>query len=270
LKRLRLTILLLIISTVCACGAPAQAPEPTAEPEPSATVAPQIPTPDPAPTAPPPSPPPTPSPEPHSELFIPGLSVEDVIVYFNEVCLDAEFSTGGNPNVVQKWVSPIRYALHGDYNENDIMAIRAFSQWLNTIEGFPGMAEADSSVSANLDIHYCSQQEMVEIMGDTYANLDGAVTFWYEDNEIYDETICCRNDIDAALRNSVTLEEIYNGLGPVQDTELRSDSIIYSYFSRPQALSDVDKLLLKLLYHPDIHCGMDIEQCESVIRTLYY
>ena len=66
------------------------------------------------------------------------------------------------------------------------------------------------------------------------------------------------------------LEEIYNGLGPIQDTSMRSDSIIYSEFSQPQNLTDIDELLLKLLYHPDILPGMNAQQCEQVIRALYY
>ena len=37
----------------------------------------------------------------HSDLFIPGLSVEDVILYFNEVCLDAEIVNGGDPSRLQ-------------------------------------------------------------------------------------------------------------------------------------------------------------------------
>ena len=103
------------------------------------------------------------------------------------------------------------------------------------------------------------------------AGLDGAVTFWYDgENRIYDEVICIRNDIDQFTRNSVILEEIYNGLGPVQDTSLRSDSLIYQEFSQPQALTQVDELILRLLYHPDMRCGMDAEACETVIRSLYY
>ena len=90
------------------------------------------------------------------------------------------------------------------------------------------------------------------------------------DNQIYDAIICCRTDLNQVVRNSVILEEIYNGLGPVQDTVLREDSIIYSYYSEPQSLTEVDELILKLLYHPDIVCGMDATDCEAVIRQLYY
>ena len=33
----------------------------------------------------------------HSSLYLPDIAVEDVILYFNEVCLDAEVNNGGNP-----------------------------------------------------------------------------------------------------------------------------------------------------------------------------
>ena len=66
------------------------------------------------------------------------------------------------------------------------------------------------------------------------------------------------------------LEEIYNGLGPINDTWERMTSVIYGGYSIPQSLSEEDKLILKLLYHPMMECGMDAAQCEAVIRQLYY
>lgn len=227
-----------------------------------------------------PSPPPTEeiteateatAPPEHTELYIPGLAVEDVILYFNEVCLDAEFSTdGSDPSVVQKWVEPICYIIHGNYTEEDLITLYAINDWLNTIEGFPGIYETQDPGQANLQIHFCGESEMLALMGDQFIGTDGCVTFWYLDNEIYDATICYRTDLDQQVRNSVILEEIYNGLGPVQDTDLREDSIIYAGYSTPQELTDVDRLILQLLYHPDMLCGMDAESCEQVIRQLYY
>ena len=47
----------------------------------------------------------------HSPLYIEGLDVEDVILYFNEVCLDAEFVHSGNATLLQKWTEPIFYKI---------------------------------------------------------------------------------------------------------------------------------------------------------------
>lgn len=206
----------------------------------------------------------------HSQLYIPGVPVEDVILYFNEVCLDGEFINSGNASLVQKWTAPIYYSLEGDYTDADLAVLNDFGQWLNHVEGFPGFYPAENIMSVNLNIHFCSQQDIVTLLGPNLENMDGGVTFWYDFNKIYNAIICCRRDIDQHLRNSVLLEEIYNGLGPIQDTSLRPDSIIYQEFSQPQSLTAVDELIIRLLYHPDILPGMDASQCEQVIRTLYY
>lgn len=207
----------------------------------------------------------------HSELYLPDVSVEDVITYFNEVCLDAEFVNSGDATLLQKWDTPIYCSLFGDYTEEDYATMMAFFDWLNTIDGFPGICVTESRYDVNLLIHFCSQEEMVDILGDNFYNMDGGVTFWYDgENRIYDATICYRTDLDQQLRNSVILEEIYNGLGPVQDTQLRTDSIIYAEFSQPQALTQIDELILRLLYHPSMECGMTAAECETIIRQLYY
>ena len=207
---------------------------------------------------------------PHSELYIPGVEAEDVITYFNEVCLSAEFVNSGDPSYLQRWNAPITYRIHGDPTTEDLAKIEEFSGWLNTLFGFPGIYEAGEEEYANLRIHFCDQETLIDLMGDNFYGTDGAVTFWYDEDVIYDAIICIRTDLDQYLRNSVILEELYNGLGPVQDTDLRTDSIIYSAYSEPQELTDMDELILKLLYHPELKCGMSAAECEAVIRKLYY
>ena len=209
--------------------------------------------------------------EKHSDLYIPGVSVENVITYYNEVVLDAEYSSGGNASLVQKWISPIHYIVYGSPTQKDRTVLSNYVSWLNTIPGFPGMQETSVDAQADLRIYFCSHSEMINILGSNMYYADGGVTFWYNGaNQIYQEIICIRTDIDQTVRNSVILEEIYNGLGPVQDTALRTDSIIYTDYSTPQSLTAVDELLLKLLYNPQIKCGMNATQCEAVIRSLYY
>ncbi len=206
----------------------------------------------------------------HSALYMDNLDVEEVIRYFNEVCLDAEIVNSGNANLLQKWTEPIYYILNGDPTAQDMDVLNNFTAWLNTVEGFPGIYETQDAQNANLRIHFCTQQDMLTLMGENFTGMDGAVTFWYRENMIYDAIICYRTDLDQFLRNSVILEEIYNGLGPIQDTLLRSDSIIYNGYSEPQQLTEIDELILKLLYHPQMQCGMNAHKCETVIRQLYY
>ena len=206
----------------------------------------------------------------HSALYDPSVAVEDVIRYFAEVCLDAEIINSGDPSRLQKWAEPIRYQICGNPTAEDLATLEAFTRWLNSLEGFPGIAEAENIPEANFPIHFCTQEEMLGLMGPGFDSMDGAVTFWYDNDRIYHAIVCIRTDLDQHLRNSVILEELYNSLGPIQDTRLRQDSIIYAEYSEPQALTPMDELLLKLLYHPSLECGMTSEECESAIRNLYY
>lgn len=265
-KTFLLIPLILSILLLCACGTEAT-PE-TTLPETTAATFPAEETTAPPTEAPTTTPPAT---EPaHSQFFIPGLSVEDVIRYFGEVCLDAEFVNSGDSSVLQKWDTPLYYCVQGSPTDADLVILEDFAQWLNTIPGFPGISETENPLEANLDFHFCTQEEMILVLGDWCSGLDGAVTFWYDDNRIHTATICVRNDLNQTLRNSVILEELYNGLGPIQDTSLRPDSIIWADYSEPQELTDVDRLILQLLYHPDMLCGMDADACAEVIRRLYY
>lgn len=208
----------------------------------------------------------------HSPLYLEGVSVEDVILYFNEVCLDAEYVEGGTPELVQKWVAPITYYVDGDPTDEDLRVLNDLAAQLNSIDHFPGMKQVDAFYDADLPIHFCTKQEMGGLMSfSVQEELDGAVTYWYNDEqEITNGIICIRTDLTQQLRNSVIVEEIYNCLGPIQDTVLREDSIIYQYGSDILSMSEIDVLLLKLLYHPQIQCGMTVTECESVIRQLYY
>ena len=269
MRNLILLLLLLMVVTLCGC-IPAQERIPeTTIPEitVSQTTIPETTVPE--TTVPETTVPETTLPE-HSEFYIPGVSVEDVLLWFNEVALDSEFSYGGNAALIQKWTIPLVYSLEGNATEEDLQVLERFVVWLNTIDGFPGIRQAQPEEAPNLLIRFGDGDMITDFLGPDYVNVDGGVRYWYEDNRIYDAKIAYREDIPQYTRNSVILEEIYNGLGLAQDTALREDSLIWQGFSEPQNLTEVDELLLKLLYHPDILCGMNAAECEAVIRELYY
>lgn len=210
----------------------------------------------------------------HSTLYMDGLTVEEVIRYFNEVALNTEYSTGvGNAKLIQKWGDKITYRFLGDPTEQDKTILKQLFNELNKIQGFPGIYEAEVGKVPTLRIYFQDEGDFIANFGDFigYESADGAAQYWYYNatNVVYEGRIGYRTDISQEIRNSVLLEEVVNLLG-FGDTVVREDSIVYQYSSEAQELSKIDWLLLKLMYHPDIKPGMDQDACEQVIRTLYY
>lgn len=210
----------------------------------------------------------------HSDLFLPSCTTQQMVDYFSEVILDIEYNIGdGDYTLVQKWTEPIYYRIYGMPTEEDNAVLNSLFAQLNQIQGFPGIYAAEDSASENLSLNFLDyetfDQSFSEVINGEYAF--GAVQFWYytDTNEIYTARIGYRTDIDQASRNSVLKEEIINALG-ISDTVARENSIVYQYSNENTSLSDVDLVILKLLYDPKILCGMDHDSCAAVIEELYY
>ena len=174
---------------------------------------------------------------------------------------------------MQKWIDPIYYRIQGEPTEEDLAVLNDFFAQLNEVPGFPGIHAATEQDPVNLTIGFWDQEtfdaEFFDMLQGDYAT--GATQFWYytNTNDIYTARIGYRTDISQEERNSILIEEIVNTLG-ITDTVLRTDSIVYQYSDENLALSDVDWIILKLLYDPAIRCGMDFDSCSRIIPELYY
>jgi len=209
----------------------------------------------------------------HSDLYVPGISQDKMVAYFNEVVLDMESAADEiETAVVQKWDRPISYRIEGVPSHRDAQIISALSKQLNSVEGFPGIRAA-TGLEQNVTIYFLHDGEFEtqfsHLLGGESA--DGAVQFWYynDSNGIYAGRIGYRKDAVQEIRDSVIPEELVNLLG-ISDTTLREDSITYQNGSQITEPGDVDWAIIKLLYNPKIQCGMNAAECEKIIRELYY
>lgn len=210
----------------------------------------------------------------HSELYLPEYSTQQILEYFEEVVLDMEYNDGpGDISLVQKWKEPIYYRIYGEATAADLAVLHPLFAQLNEILGFPGIYAAGDAEAHNLTISFLDQESFRNAFSSRLNGEDayGAAYFWYytATNEIYTAEIGYRTDIDQVTRSSILVEEIINVLG-ISDTQLRPDSIVYQYSNDNTVPSDVDWLMVKLLYHSQIDCGMEVTACSAVIEELYY
>jgi hypothetical protein len=211
---------------------------------------------------------------PHSQLYLPDYTALQIWQYFQEVVLDMEYTDGtGDVTLVQKWMSPIRYRIYGTPTEEDYAVLTDLFAQLNAVPGFPGIYAAAEEESENLTLSFLQPDDFRNQFSDVIHGEEayGAAQFWYytATNELYMARVGYRTDVDQNTRNSILIEEIINALG-ITDTVLREDSIVYQHSDENTGLSDVDWVILQLLYDPAIQCGMGAETCAEVVQDLYY
>ena len=216
---------------------------------------------------------PTPAPAPlHSELYLPDCSQQQMLDYFNEIVFSSEYGTGDS-TLVRKWNIPIRYRIYGPTTQKDLEVLTDLFAELNKIDGFPGIYAADEGETENLTISFLGVEDFNLAFSDFLQGEDayGATEYWYynESNAVFSARIGYRTDVDQDTRVSILIEEIVNTLG-LNDTEVREDSIVYQYSNDNTALSDIDWVILKMLYNPKIKSGMNADSCSDILKELYY
>ncbi len=210
----------------------------------------------------------------HSELYNEKYTVEQVTEYFEEVILTAEYSDSEQSRRVQKWLLPIYYKVEGELTEKDNEVLTEFTEKLNSVKGFPGIYPAPFGKKACITIKFLDGNQLMSEMGGVVngERSDGIVEYWYliDNSIIYAAEIGYDNGVSQKVRNSVIVEEIMNAIGFSNDTKLRPDSVIYEEYTESYSLSDMDLILLNLLYSPSIKPDMTKDECFAQIKKLYY
>lgn len=212
---------------------------------------------------------PTPLPGGSEPLDLAGYTPDEIIAYFDEIVMDAEFRNDSDSLMLRKWTTPICYRIEGNPTPEDLDIFNRLMQELNRIPGFPGISQS-GPLTANLTIRFLPYEEYakeaVEHIGDT--NTDGYVTGWYLADRYHRAEIGICTDTEQETRNTVILEETIQSLGLYNDSYSYKDSLFYQGFTTPQWPSAMDWLLVKLLYREELQPGMSLEEVNEVLTVL--
>ncbi len=213
-----------------------------------------------------------PTEEPHSEFYVKGVSVDQFIAHFNKVVLGIETNGGvAETSLIQKWDHPINYRIEGMPNRQDAQNLNNLAKQLNAIEGFPGI-QAAKGLDQNLTIYFLKEEEFktqfAHVMEGKTAY--GVVQVWHNDsNGLYSARIGYSQGASQELRDLLIPEKIVELLGVSAVTVQRE----VTTGKKPTTIIDLSELdwsVIKLLYNPRIHNGMNADECEMIIRELYY
>lgn len=195
-----------------------------------------------------------------------------VVNYFQEVALGFEY--GNVSPVTRKWKTDMRIYVGGSPDAAVRQELESIVEELNSYfkDGFQ-MQLVDQKDRSNMFIYFGDQSTYSTLYPRQSALLKGAsglcTVAWNGRNEITRGHIFIRTEKNSIEeQRHVIREELTQALGFGKDSPRFMDSIFQSSFTTPTQYSEVDKELIRLLYHPRMAAGLDATEVEALVTKI--
>lgn len=199
------------------------------------------------------------------------IANEEVIEYFKDIALGFEF--GSASRVTRKWNTDMKIFVGGNPSDALISELNKIVNEINnlTTDGF-SVSIVDSSSQSNFFIFFGSGNDYADL----YPGQEGFVEsnwglfsiFWL-DNQLNSGHMYV--DIfraNAIEQRHLLREELTQSLGLARDSFRYDDSIFQSEWTRTIEYSEIDRELIRLLYHPDMNVGLDENEVDPILRNI--
>lgn len=196
----------------------------------------------------------------------------EVISYFKEIALGFEF--GSASNITRKWCSDLKIFVGGEPTSGLLKELDDIISEISELstDNFNIEIVGDSSLS-NYYIFFGT--------GDDYAEIFPSVS-GYVDNNLglfflrYNSSNCLYKghmyvDTDRAnfiQAKHILREEFTQSLGLAKDSYKYLNSIFQSAWTETLLYSDIDKDLIRLLYHPKMSTSLDAIAVDGVLKEI--
>jgi len=200
---------------------------------------------------------------------------QDVINYFKEVALGFEF---GNASLVtRRWEKNMKIFVGGNPDSELLKELDRIIDEINVLSSTDFMIErVTDSIKSNYYVFFGSATDYKKIYPSqsdlVSSNLGLYSVYWKNSNEIHRGHMyvdITRASLQAQLH--ILREELTQSLGLGKDSDLYPESIFYQEFSTiTNNFSQIDKDLIRLLYHPNLSVGLNDTQVEIVLKKILY
>ena len=209
-----------------------------------------------------------------ADVTVFNYPLQTVLAYFSEIAFADEGE--GAIGVARKWIKPIYYEIYGTADEVDVAVIRWASEYLNSINGFPGMFMATATNKANVKFYFGNQAFVQNAIGISDNTVQSCTRIFYnsDDYRIQLAKVGIVTDLTSReVRNSLILEEVLQMLGLNQNSLNYPQSLFYKANALPQVPDELDLAIVRLLYSPVIKSGMHkadgVTAAADVLKTRY-
>lgn len=209
-----------------------------------------------------------------TELVLSASQLE-AISYFKEVALG--FENGNSSEITRKWGATMNVFVGGNPSSANTVTLQQAITDINQLatDGF-SIEIVNDSLLANCYLFFGTGLEFANIFPEEENNVNdnttGFFSVWWNNNILNEARIVINpNLLSPTQQRSVILEEITQSTGLTNDSPLQPYSIFYETANNPgyaPEYADIDRELIRLLYHPKMTVGLDENQVDAVLRDI--
>ncbi len=212
--------------------------------------------------------------EPAPEVELNDFQTE-ALNYFDDVALG--FEGGNTSEVTRRWESPIVLYVGGNFTQ------RQYNELIEVVSELNELITPTSSISITSDLsqnnsylHLGSADSFIDLFPSMEGLLNrnvGYFNVWWSDDILNESRIFVDNDrTEFEEQRSLIREELAQSLGLGKDSPLYPNSVFYETSDDggyAPSFSDLDREIIRLLYHPDMSVGLDFTSARNTIRQIY-
>lgn len=199
---------------------------------------------------------------------------KEVISYFKEVALGFEFGDADIPDVTRKWNEELKVFIDGEKPEVLLQELNKIIAEINTIatDGFKISIVGDRfesnyylflGTAADYLQKYPSDSNLVA------SNYGLFILSIDDDNHFFSGRMYVDTQrADLPAQKHLLREELTQSLGLAKDSYKYPESIFQSNWTVTNSYAEIDKALIKLLYHPDMQTGLGENNIENVLEAI--
>jgi hypothetical protein len=196
----------------------------------------------------------------------------DVISYFKEIALGFEY--GNASGITRKWKTPMTIFLQGSPSPSSEMELDRVIAELNSLfsDGFR-ISRTDHQDSSNFVIFFGSRTDFVSRYpadSETVKSSSGIFRiFWNKTNFISRGYVFIHTATSEQEQRHAIREELTQALGLGKDSPAYPESIFQSKWTIPTEYYEIDREIIRCLYHPLMKVGLTDEAVEHVLIEIF-
>ena len=195
---------------------------------------------------------------------LPGGGYDEAALdYFRVIAGSSEF--GGSEGVLHRWTADLRIAVFGDPTAADRGALAEVIDDLNEIIDTVDVAVVDSD--PNIEMHFVPVDEFAAIEpGYVEGNMGYVYIWWDGQGAVYSgRVLISTTGLTPDERAHLIREELTQGLGLLNDSWDYPESIFYQGWTDTTEYAPLDRLVIEMLYRPELSAGMGIDDAVAVL-----